>query len=438
MPEIIISQNLDTSFYLQHIIILGSIILINAYLTAFQLSLAHLRSSNFEELSLENIKQHWGISRLLKGGEKTNIAITSTKTLCILALSIESYHLLDLLFTHLAPGNIAPQLPLIILSLLFSLFLQQIFAILIPEAIATMAPKKTILNSFHIPLAAYFICWPIQVFFNAFRKVINNRLDLSNEADTFTSVDVKRLLHSTANLDKEVSRIVDTIVDKALNLDELVVQDVLLPRNQVIFLDIEDDLRTNLRVAQSNGHTRYPLCNGELDNCLGIIHTKDIFRYRGKIEHIKLNKIMRAFTSFKLDEPLASVLQKLLRQRIHMALVKDEFGGTMGVVTLEGILEELVGEIQDEFDSEDESIIEINDVTFRAEGLTPIHELEEKLNVKIANEDISTVSGLITAEIGRIPNKKEKIIINNLEFTIDEVEETRIIYTRIRILPDLN
>jgi CBS domain containing-hemolysin-like protein len=169
-----------------------------------------------------------------------------------------------------------------------------------------------------------------------------------------------------------------------------------------------------------------------LDDCVGILHIKDMFRWSGAAEDLDPMKLKRNVAMFDLETPLEEALERMLRAKFHMALAVDEFGGIVGVVTFESILEELVGEIQDEFDSEEEQIRALRAPdTYRISGLTPIHDLEESLGLEIENEEVSTFGGLITGELGRIPARGDTLSIAGMQIMIDEVDERRVIAARV-------
>jgi CBS domain containing-hemolysin-like protein len=164
------------------------------------------------------------------------------------------------------------------------------------------------------------------------------------------------------------------------------------------------------------------------------MHIKDIFRAKEEVLSLKFKKLARPVVYVRADDHLESVLEKLLEARLHMALVRDDFGGTVGLITIENIVEELVGNIQDEFDSEAEQIEEINEDEFIVDGLTPIHDVEEKLNIEIEEEDVSTIGGLITSELGRIPEVGQTVRLGNLELEAVEVDEKRVLSARVRVI----
>jgi len=210
----------------------------------------------------------------------------------------------------------------------------------------------------------------------------------------------------------------------------------MIPRNQLRYFDLEDSIEENLKVAQSTGHTRFPLCEGDLDHCVGIIHIKDVFRMGKPPEEIDLRKLNRPMLRFSADDTLDVVLQGFLKQRKHFALLSDEFGGAVGAITLEDVLEELVGEIQDEFDSDLEMVRKIEKGYFLVDGLTPLHDLAESIGVELEAEEVSTFGGYVTFELGRMPKPNETIRIGCLEVTITNMDERRVIAATVRILKE--
>ena len=218
-------------------------------------------------------------------------------------------------------------------------------------------------------------------------------------------------------------------------MGQLKVQDVMVSRKQVQILDWQDGLEKNLEIARSCGHTRLPLCEGDLDHCLGIIHVKYAFRLLGKEpDKLSLRSITKAPARVSAEDPLPLALRKMMKWKVHMALVGDEFGGIDGVITLEDILEEVVGEIQDEFDADEADIEQLNEQSWKISGLTPLHELPEALNIDDEEEEVTSFGGLITQEFGKIPEAYETLRLKNLEVTILEADETRIGLTEVRLL----
>ena len=308
------------------------------------------------------------------------------------------------------------------------------FAEIFPRGLAMRNPSVAIRRSYRVLLAFQFLTFPAMLFFRMLKKSLYRRIGVDVE-DELNPLDVDVQIRAMGEDSSQLSGVVRKIVNRTLQMQELVVQDILLPRSQVVVCDLETSIQENLETMKAAGHTRFPLCRGDLDECLGLIHIKDIFRWREPVSEIDLMKLKRNLAVFPLETPLEEAMERMLRAKFHMALAVDEFGGIVGVITLESILEELVGEIQDEFDSEEEQIVALGEGRrFRISGLTPIHDIEEELEIEIDNEEVSTFGGLITGELGHIPERGESLSCYGLDITVDDVDDRRVIAATVVLL----
>ena len=224
-----------------------------------------------------------------------------------------------------------------------------------------------------------------------------------------------------------------------LEMSQLKVNDVMIPRNQVQILDVNDSFLSNLEIAKSCGHTRLPLCDRDLDSCLGIIHVKYAFRsLTEKSSIFDLRKITKAPARLSREEPLPVALKRMMKLKVHMALVRDEFGGVDGVITLEDILEEVVGEIQDEFDADEKAIEQTGENTWKVSGLVPVHELPKRISFFEDKDDMATIGGVITGELGRIPESGESLSLSGFNAKVLEADETRVLLLEIEFFKDEN
>ena len=249
------------------------------------------------------------------------------------------------------------------------------------------------------------------------------------ESEEEVAEHIKTLQEEGSELHPEIRE----IVGNTLDLRNLDVQDALMPRNQIRFLDANDSIEENLSLARSCGHTRLPLCDGDLDRCLGIIHVKDIFRLLAEGKTVDLRNLARQAPNFSPTDPLPIALRKLLQHRAHMAMVRDEFGGTVGALTLEDILEEVVGEIRDEFDVEEDFIIQKDADSWRISGMAPVHELPDAFDLGNEDEGAATFGGTLTGHLGRIPVSGEKVVLGNLWVKIEVADETRVISVTVKL-----
>jgi len=226
------------------------------------------------------------------------------------------------------------------------------------------------------------------------------------------------------------------ILGNVVAMRDLVVSDILLPRNQVKYFDLNLPVDENLLLARKTGHTRFPLCPGDLDDCIGIIHIKDLFRKNPHPGDVDFQALKRPLIEVGLEDPLDITLQKLLRLQSHMALVRDEFGACVGIVTLENIVEQFIGDIKDEFDHDENRIRKNGPGSYLIDGLVPLHEIEAQLGVSFPKADVSTIGGLIISILDRIPAKGEILNQPGFHLQVQEVNERRIISVLLKAHED--
>ncbi len=402
------------------------VLLLRGHLVLAEFSLINLRYSNLKEDTFQQLRKSKRIARILDNLSRVGDAIRLGRKLCSLATG----GLLFLIF-HLLMGQSSLWLP-VILAVMFGALVQVLISDLIPRLLAVKNPVKGLKRGTWAVFVGWVVCWPL-LKIQDWLKVPLKSWTQQEKGDSVNPLDVEVQLRAMGEDSKALPPVVRRILSQAMQIDDLVVQDILLPRNQVVILDSNKDLKENLDIARQAGHTRYPYCAGDLDHCIGIIHIKDIFRFRADWEQINLQNLKRPLISFSDEETLDVVLPKMMRNKVHMALAKDEFGGVVGVITLEKILETMVGEIQDEFDQEDHLVQEVGRNTFHISGLAPLHDVELKLGLDADDEDeVSTFGGLIIAELGRIPKADETTTFRNLKVRILEADDRRVLFAEVQ------
>lgn len=234
-----------------------------------------------------------------------------------------------------------------------------------------------------------------------------------------------RLILEQSEISKEVSALGRKLVVNVLDLRERVVRDIMTPRNEVVYLDLEDDFETNANKAIGSKHTRFPLCRQNLDNTVGLIHIKDLVPMM-QDSNANLMKIKRDLIPVPEMMPLEKLLNLFLSKHAHLAIVVDEFGGTVGMVTLEDVLEELVGDIQDEFDMEKAEFQKISANEFTVEGTLGLYELNEIAKLELESPDVSTIAGYVTHLLGHLPKQGEQVKIDNYVVTVTQADARRV------------
>ena len=234
-----------------------------------------------------------------------------------------------------------------------------------------------------------------------------------------------RLILEQSEKSKEVSPLGRKLVVNVLDLRERVVRDIMTPRGEVVYLDLEDDFETNVKKALESRHTRFPLCCENLDNTIGLIHIKELVPMM-RDPNPDLMRIKHELIPVPEMMPLEKLLSLFLSKHAHLAIVVDEFGGTVGMVTLEDVLEELVGDIQDEFDSDKEEFRKINAHEFTVDGTLGLYELNDLAKLELENPDVSTIGGYVTHLLGHLPKQGEQVKIDNYCVTVTQADSRRV------------
>jgi CBS domain containing-hemolysin-like protein len=260
------------------------------------------------------------------------------------------------------------------------------------------------------------------------------RLEPVGEYELAHTEEELRLILAESQKADEVSAVGKDILLNALDLQNRVVRDIKTPRGDVVFLNTEDSFDKNVKRAMESRHTRFPLCRGHLDDTIGLVHIKDLLRMmRGP--NPDLESIKRELHNVPEMMPLEKLLSFFLARHAHLALVVDEFGGTAGIVTLDNVLEELVGEIQDEFDTEKPELRRVSPDEFVVAATLGLHELNEMLGLDLESTEVSTVGGYVTQLIGHLPKPGEQARIEDFEATVTKSDGRRVFEVNFKRVP---
>jgi CBS domain containing-hemolysin-like protein len=286
--------------------------------------------------------------------------------------------------------------------------------------------------------AALFVSAPLRWFYAIFRPAISFLNAASNwvllriirvepiaAGELAHSEEELRLIVQESEKSAEVTPLGRELVFNVLDLRDRVVRDIMTPRGEIVYFDLEDGFDANVKKAIESQHTRFPLCRENLDNTIGLIHIKELLPLM-RAENPDLLKIKRDLIPVPEMMPLEKLLKLFLTRHAHLALVVDEFGGTVGVVTMENVLEELVGDIQDEFDMEKEEFRKINANEFTVDGGLGLYELNELAKLDLESADVSTVGGYVTHLLGHLPKQGEQVKIDHYLVTVSQSDGRRV------------
>jgi magnesium and cobalt transporter len=223
------------------------------------------------------------------------------------------------------------------------------------------------------------------------------------------------------------------MIEGAIRVTEMVVGDVMVPRAQMVTIDVDDDLPAILETVIDSGHSRFPVHGEDKDEILGILLAKDLLR-RNQDGALDLRALLRHAVMIPESMRLNVLLAEFRRSRNHMAVVVDEYGGVAGLVTIEDVLEEIVGEIDDEHDdaAPPKMMLAQADGSWLVDALTPIEDFNEQFGTSLPDEEYDTIGGLVTAEIGHLPDPGETASLGNHAFDVTRADDRRVLQFRVR------
>ena len=301
-----------------------------------------------------------------------------------------------------------------------------------PKAFAIRRSKPT----------ALWIAWPLHIFYKITYPLIwlLNRASISllrmvglqpaGEGEGEHSEEELRLLLATSH-GSHLPELKRDLLDNVFELSHRVARQIMVPRADVIYLSTAKPLADNLRLARESGHTRFPLCDGDLDKVVGLVHIKDLFRSTAPL--VSLRDQAREISFVPESLTLDRLLKRMRSERVHLAAVLDEYGGVSGIVTLENVIEEIVGPIQDEFDTEKPELVRRGDNLYQVSGAMLVADLEDEIGIDFSDRDEDTIGGVALSELGRRPRVGDRVTLGPLQIDIVEVERNRIKTLRVTV-----
>lgn len=310
------------------------------------------------------------------------------------------------------------------------------FGEIIPKCIGKEKSEAVALNTAIILKGIMIVLTPLSFLFIAIKTGALKLLNIRNDSPTVTEDELKYIIEHSENegvLEEEESE----MVQSALEFDEKSAFEVLTPRVDMLALDIDDDFETNKNKILTERYSRVPVYKENLDNILGILYTRDYLEelIDGKTPDIKL-LINDAFFTYK-SRKLSALMNDLRKNQVNMAIVTDEYGGTLGIVTMEDLIEEIVGEIYDEDEDIEKEYTKLRENCYFVSGDLEFDQLLELTDREDFDNDTEshTVGGFIFEHMGRIPKEGDKFEIDGLSFEVYKVEERRIISAIVKVDP---
>ena len=412
----------------------AALILLNGYFVAAEYALVTARRTRIQELAQKGDRRARAVLRIVADPPRFIAAMQLGVTGASLAIGALGEQVLARVFDPLFASLIAFALAFLIIT-----FLHVVVGELVPKGIALGYSERVAL-AVSTPVRAFFVVFkPLIWVLQRSSDTVLRALGLTppgGEMEVYSEAELKMLLSRSTEVG-QLERQEQEMLYKVFDFADKEVSAVMVPRPEVVALSIEMPPEEALAAVIDSPYTRYPVYRGSLDEIVGVLHVRDLFSAlvdRG-IAGVQLEQLLRPAHIVPETKDLAALLTEFRRTNQHMAVVVDEYGELEGIVTLEDLLEEIVGEIEDEFDLPDESIERLEDGRVRVHGTFPIDDFNEQFGVSLPIEDYHTLGGLVFGMLGRAPEPGDEVEHDGIRFTVLTIEGSRIERLEVQLPP---
>jgi len=418
------------------VLIVCFFILTNAFFVIAEYALVTVRKTRLEELDQQGNRAAWWAKRALSDPVRLIATVQLGVTLSGLALGWIGEpalaDLLDQLFGNLLPSVEKRLASSLASGMAFGLitFLLVVFGELVPKAVALRYAEQAALA-----LAAPLVY--LQKVFQPFVWILNGSANFllkflgiraGNQQENALSVEELRMMIAASTEQGVFQEEQGEMVEAILDLGQQLVRQVMIPRTEMVAVEAETTLRQIIQLTSESGYTKFPVYDDSLDQIIGVVHLKDLLPAMLSPGHQNLTARMLAREALFVPETLTvrDLLKRFRTARQHIAIVMDEFGGTGGLVTLEDLMEEIVGEVSDPFDRTAPAFIVQPDGSILIDGMTLIEDVNERLGLDLSDPHYDTIAGFVLGKLGRIPQVNDTVESNGVRIRVDAMDGLRI------------
>lgn len=434
----------DSLFSFIKLLFAIGLVLVNGFFVLAEFSLVKIRRTRLEELIHQGDTRAELAMKIVSAFDTYLGATQLGITLASLALGwLGEPAIADLigpLIYHYLPGS--PWMHstiIIVLGFTIITFFHIVIGELVPKSMAIQRTEAM----------AMFVVWPLYIFhkmgypvITLFHRSANTILSLigipkANEANlTLLSEEELRLIVSASSRGGVLDQMESELIDNVFDFADRTAREVMVPRQDMVCLFTEDSFEENMQIVRETSHTRYPLCMEDRDHVLGMVHLRDLMEL--DVEHKggkDLRSLMREILVVPENLSVASLLQIMKKKRTHLGVVIDEYGGTAGLVAMEDILEEIVGDIQDEHDEEEGVEVQrLPDGSYEFDGRVLLEDVADLLHIELDEHEEDTIGGYMFGLLGRRPELNDKIFLSNYQFSILAVNGFRVVRVKAKLL----
>lgn len=430
------------------VILLFLLILVNAFFAMSEIAIISLNDTKLERQAESGNKKAAQVLKLVSNSSGFLSTIQIGVTLAgflTSALAAQSFAVtLANAIGTTAVANVIPMsvingVSTVLITLVMSYF-SLVLGELVPKKIAMQKPEQVSFRVVSVLLFVSKVTRPFVKILSLSTNAVVRLLGMDPNADEETVTEEEILMMVDAGQEKGfIEHTQKEMITNIFEFDDIDVSDVMTHRTDMACVAVDDHISDVIELAIAEGYSRIPVYGEDLDNIVGIVYIKDLLKYIGEDlpETDGLRPLMRKAYYVPESKRCGDLFSEMTEKHIQMAIVVDEYGGTAGLVTLEDLLESIVGSIQDEYDNEEADISKIDETTFTIEGITDLEEVEALIGVEFPQGDYDTLAGFLISRLGFLPENGQMNTVEyqNVRFTILSVEEHRIERVRVELLP---
>jgi putative hemolysin len=416
------------------LIAVAVLILLNAFFVGAEYGLVTVRRTRMQELAHRGSRRARQVLQITESPPQFITAMQLGVTLTSLGIGALGEHALARVFDPVVATVIA-----VILAYLILTFFHVVIGELVPKAVALGHSERTAIRVAP-PVRAFFaVMGPLIWLLRRSTQFVLGLFGLEEpgaEGAVHSEAELKMLVSESTERG-EIEEGEQEMLYKVFDFADKEVGDVMVPRPEVVALSVDLPPEQALQAVLESPYTRYPVYRGSLDDIVGVLHVRDLIQamHERGIASVEISDLVRPSYMVPETKDLAALLKEFRNQNQHLAIVIDEYGNMEGIVTLEDVLEEIVGEIEDEFDLPDESVERIDENTIRIDGTFPIDDFNEQFGVEMPQEDYHTVAGFVFGLLGRGAEPGDEVDFEGVHFRVDEVEGSRIQRLTVTFVP---
>lgn len=412
---------------ISYIILLFILLLLSALFTAFESAVF-----NSSSVKLRSKYKHSHIATKIIEFKKHPEKFISSVVVANNFVNIFFTAVMTFLAIEISAKTILSETTSVIIATIISTVIIVIFGETIPKNIGAYRPERISIILYRFLTVFWYILKPFAYILSKITKILLSLFGIkSSERKTFEGQEDVLSMIELGKEEGVIEKTEEKMIYSIFEFGDTLVREIMIPRVDMIAIDEESEYQTIAKVIVENGHSRIPVYHEQIDNIIGILYIKDFLKFNlTKKNNFNIKEIVRPAYFVPETKRVDELFGEMQKNKIQIAMVFDEYGGISGLVTLEDILEEIVGEIQDEYEVENKMLQKIGENVYLASGTLSIEEFNEAFGTNFSDEEASTIGGLVLEKLGRLPTPGEEIKMENVRFIISKIRDRRIIQVK--------